>query len=117
MTSETATSPAIRPPQEHHSDHQPLPHILVLPLSPPRLTVEDILNSNGILTDQPIDEIEEPSHYKYLDTKEYAYKYRRYESEFKQFLMAKYFSGKDPNGVDIFEDNTIIDGETIMSSK
>ncbi|KFK27844.1 hypothetical protein AALP_AA8G437300 [Arabis alpina] len=115
MTTETTTtSPAIPPPHEHHSDHQPLnSDPIFAPLSPPRLTVDDFLNSNGILTDQPINEIEEePSHYKYLDTEEYADKYRRYESEFKQYLLAKYFSG-----VEIFEESTVIGGETIRSSK
>ncbi|XP_018438109.1 uncharacterized protein LOC108810494 isoform X2 [Raphanus sativus] len=37
-------------------------------------------------------------------------KYRRYESEFKQFLVAKYF-------LNVYEERTIIYGETIMSSK
>ncbi|CAH8261843.1 unnamed protein product [Arabidopsis lyrata] len=64
MTSESATSPAIRPPQVE----QPPPHeipviselISAAPPSPaPQITMMDIVNSNGILTDQLVDE--EPS--------------------------------------------------------
>ncbi|KAG7538707.1 hypothetical protein ISN44_As13g024480 [Arabidopsis suecica] len=69
----------------------------------------DIVNSNGILTDQLIDE--EPSFYKYLDSEEYAEKYRRYEADFRKYLMDKHFSE-----VDEYEETTTIDGETICSS-
>ncbi|CAH8261836.1 unnamed protein product [Arabidopsis lyrata] len=114
MTSESATSPAIRPPQVE----QPPPHeipviselISAAPPSPaPQITRMDIVNSNGILTDQLVDE--EPSFYKYLDSDEYAEKYRRYEADFRKYLMDKHFSQ-----VDEYEETTTIDGETICSS-
>ncbi|EFH38905.1 hypothetical protein ARALYDRAFT_359469 [Arabidopsis lyrata subsp. lyrata] len=114
MTSESATSPAIRPPQVE----QPPPHeipviselISAAPPSPaPQITMMDIVNSNGILTDQLVDE--EPSFYKYLDSDEYAEKYRRYEADFRKYLMDKHFSQ-----VDEYEETTTIDGETICSS-
>ncbi|XP_020889025.1 uncharacterized protein LOC9319676 [Arabidopsis lyrata subsp. lyrata] len=127
MTSESATSPAIRPPQVE----QPPPHeipviselISAAPPSPaPQITMMDIVNSNGILTDQLVDE--EPSftsnfafmnfenfHYLYLDSDEYAEKYRRYEADFRKYLMDKHFSE-----VDEYEETTTIDGETICSS-
>ncbi|ESQ31847.1 hypothetical protein EUTSA_v10004975mg [Eutrema salsugineum] len=124
MTSEIATSPAIPPPPEKHSEHQPLPQkpvnsapISAVPPSSPQATTEVVANSNGVVSDQVIDEIEEPSYFKYLDSKGYAEKYRKYESDFKQMLLAKYFSGRDPNGANLFEERTTIDGETIMSSK
>ncbi|CAH8261837.1 unnamed protein product, partial [Arabidopsis lyrata] len=113
-TSESATSPAIRPPQVE----QPPPHeipviselISAAPPSPaPQITMMDIVNSNGILTDQLVDE--EPSFYKYLDSDEYAEKYRRYEADFRKYLMDKHFSQ-----VDEYEETTTIDGETICSS-
>ncbi|CAH2044109.1 unnamed protein product [Thlaspi arvense] len=124
MTSERAMSPAIPPPQSQHSEHQSLPQKPVIPApisaappSSPRTTTEVVANSNGVVSDQVIDEIEEPSYFKYLDSKECADKYRRYESDFKQMLLSTYFSGKDPNGANIFEERTTIDGETIMSSR
>ncbi|XP_006281059.2 proline-, glutamic acid- and leucine-rich protein 1 [Capsella rubella] len=115
MTSESATSPAIPPPPEH----QPLPQNSVYPETvpaappsppPPQITMEDIVNSNGILTDQLNEE--DPSFYKYLESEEYAEKYRRYEDNFKQYIVDKYFSGDD-----MYEERTTIDGETIYSSK
>ncbi|CAL9244414.1 unnamed protein product [Arabidopsis halleri] len=113
-TSESATSPAIRPPQVE----QPPPHeipviselIFAAPPSPaPQITMMDIVNSNGILTDQLV--VEEPSFYKYLDSDEYAEKYQRYEADFRKYLMDKHFSE-----VDEYEETTTIDGETICSS-
>ncbi|KAF8047745.1 hypothetical protein N665_2846s0003 [Sinapis alba] len=107
MTSESATSPAIPP---LHSEHQPPNPINSTP-SPPQATLNVVANSNGVA----FDEIEEePSCFKYLDSKEYADKYKRYESEFKQWILAKHIY---PNAVNVYEGRTTIDGETILSSK
>ncbi|CAH8355052.1 unnamed protein product [Eruca vesicaria subsp. sativa] len=104
MTSESATSPTI--PQ--HSEPQPPNPITP---SPPQATINVAANSNGVA----FDEIEEePSCFKYLDSKEYGDKYKRYESEFKQWIVAKHFY---PNAVNLYEGRTIIGGETILSSK
>ncbi|CAL9222359.1 unnamed protein product, partial [Arabidopsis halleri] len=105
VTSESATSPAIRPPQVE----QPPPHEIPVISPAPQITMMDIVNSNGILTDQLVDE--EPSFYNYLDSDEYAEKYRRYEADFRKYLMDKHFSE-----VDEYEETTTIDGETICSS-
>ncbi|CAH8280376.1 unnamed protein product [Arabidopsis lyrata] len=138
MTSESATSPAIRPPQVEQPPPQEIPviseHISAAPPSPAAqitvfsplsvlshrviytiyktptiLQMMDIVNSNRILTDQLV--VEEPSFYKYLDSDEYAEKYRRYEADFRKYLMDKHFSQ-----VDEYEETTTIDGETICSS-
>uniref|UniRef100_A0A1J3HWW6 Uncharacterized protein n=1 Tax=Noccaea caerulescens TaxID=107243 RepID=A0A1J3HWW6_NOCCA len=121
MTSEMATSPAAIPSP---AEHQPLPQnppnsgpISAVPPFSPQAMTEGFANSVGVVSHQVINEIEEPSYYKYLDSIEYADKYRRYEYEFKQMLMAKYFSGRDPNEVDLFEERTTIGDETIKSSK
>ncbi|CAN8252047.1 unnamed protein product [Cochlearia groenlandica] len=122
MTSESAaTSPATPPPQYQHSDHNTLPQNQLssktIP-SPSQATMHPVANSNGVLlSHQFIDEIEEPSYFKYLDSNEYAVKYQSYESDFKHMILAKYLSGTDPNGVNIYEERTIFEGETIMSSK
>ncbi|KAG2263588.1 hypothetical protein Bca4012_014658 [Brassica carinata] len=107
MTSESATSTAI-PPQ--HSDHHP-PNPINFAPSSPQTTMNVVANSNGVAFDE-IDE--EPSCFKFLDSKEYADKYKRYESEFKQWVLAKHIY---PNAVNLYEGRTTIDAETILSSK
>ncbi|BAB10104.1 unnamed protein product [Arabidopsis thaliana] len=110
-TTECTTSPAIPPPQVEHSPPQEKPGNAELfspaPPSPPppKITMMDIVNSNGILTDQLVDE--DPSFY----NEEYAEKYRSYEADFRKYLMDKHFSE-----VDEYEETTTIDGETIFSS-
>ncbi|KAF8005772.1 hypothetical protein BT93_K0145 [Corymbia citriodora subsp. variegata] len=44
-------------------------------------------------------------------------KYRKYEADYTQRLMAKYFSKKTIYGGDIFEEELTIDGEVIKSSR
>ncbi|CAA7023487.1 unnamed protein product [Microthlaspi erraticum] len=122
MTSENATSPTAIPSPEEHNSPPPQDSLNSVPISAvppfsPQATTEGFANSAGVVSNQTVDEIEEPSYYKYLDSKEYGDKYKRYLSEFKQYLMAKYFSGRDPNGVNLFQETTTIDGETIKSSK
>ncbi|KAJ4869832.1 Uncharacterized protein Rs2_48600 [Raphanus sativus] len=105
MSNERATSPAI-PPQP--SEHQPPNQINSAP-SPPQATMNVVVaNSNGVSFD------EEPSCFKYLDSREYGDKYKRYESEFKQWVLSKHIY---PNAVNLYEGRTIIGGETILSSK
>ncbi|XP_010522327.1 PREDICTED: uncharacterized protein LOC104800981 [Tarenaya hassleriana] len=75
------------------------------------------LRSNNGVADRLPDEIPNLPHFDVLDGKEYAEKYRKYESEYTQMLLAKYFSGKNIYGGNIFEEKTMIGGETIMSSR
>ncbi|CAG7883364.1 hypothetical protein BRARA_C04203 [Brassica rapa] len=106
MTNESATSTAI--PPQHSEQHQPPP----IPInSPPAATMSVAANSNGVAFDETV---EEPPCFKYLDSKEYADKYKKYESEFKQWILAKHFY---PNAVNLYEGRTTIGGETILSSK
>ncbi|XP_030521880.1 uncharacterized protein LOC115734980 [Rhodamnia argentea] len=44
-------------------------------------------------------------------------KYRKYEADYTQRLMAKYFSKKTIYGGDIFDEKLTIDGEVIKSSR
>uniref|UniRef100_A0A9I9DE16 Uncharacterized protein n=1 Tax=Cucumis melo TaxID=3656 RepID=A0A9I9DE16_CUCME len=44
-------------------------------------------------------------------------KYQKYEADYAQRLMAKYFSKKNLYGGNIFEENTTVDNEIIKSSK
>lgn len=57
------------------------------------------------------------SHFDALDSEDYVEKYQKYEADYTRRLMAKYFSKKNIYGGNIFEDKTIIDNETIMSSR
>ncbi|KAJ0248746.1 Uncharacterized protein HA466_0158040 [Hirschfeldia incana] len=110
MTNESATSPPAIPPQ--HSEHQQPPNPINFAPSPPQATTMNVVaNSNGIASNE-IDE--EPSCFKYLDSKEYADKYKRYESEFKQWILAKHIY---PNAVNLYEGRTTIGGETIVFNK
>ncbi|XP_010546228.1 PREDICTED: uncharacterized protein LOC104818362 isoform X2 [Tarenaya hassleriana] len=75
------------------------------------------LSSRNGVADRLSDEIPELPQFSVLDSKAYADKYRKYESEYTQMLMAKYFSVKNIYGGNIFEEKTMIGGETIMSSR
>ncbi|CAN6912555.1 unnamed protein product [Brassica oleracea] len=109
MTNESATSTAI--PPQHPEHHQPPPNPINSATSPPPATMSVAANSNGVAFDEAV---EEPPCFKYLDSKEYADKYKKYESEFKQWILAKHFY---PNAVNLYEGRTTIGGETILSSK
>ncbi|KAG2238393.1 hypothetical protein Bca52824_092365 [Brassica carinata] len=128
MTNESATSTAI--PPQHPEHHQPPPNpinsatslhqlrsvltTLSLSLTRSVLQMSVAANSNGVAFDEAV---EEPPCFKYLDSKEYADKYKKYESEFKQWILAKHFY---PNAGFVYEfvrGRTTIGGETILSSK
>ncbi|XP_010546229.1 PREDICTED: uncharacterized protein LOC104818362 isoform X3 [Tarenaya hassleriana] len=83
--------------------------------SSPQQAVTELSSRNGV-ADRLSDEIPELPQFSVLDSKAYADKYRKYESEYTQMLMAKYFSVKNIYGGNIFEEKTMIGGETIMSS-
>ncbi|KAL6548275.1 hypothetical protein OROGR_008696 [Orobanche gracilis] len=51
------------------------------------------------------------------DSKEHIEKFKRYEAEFKQYLMSKYFSDKTIYGGNIFDVKMNIDGQTITASR
>ncbi|GER52230.1 zinc finger C-x8-C-x5-C-x3-H type family protein [Striga asiatica] len=52
-----------------------------------------------------------------LDSKEHVEKFKRYEAEFRQYLMSKYFSDKTISGGNIFDVKMNIDGHTITASR
>ncbi|GFP83413.1 hypothetical protein PHJA_000484700 [Phtheirospermum japonicum] len=52
-----------------------------------------------------------------MDSKEHIEKFKRYEAEFKQYLMSKYFSDKTISGGNIFDVKMNIDGQTITASR
>ncbi|KAL8481063.1 hypothetical protein ACS0TY_027010 [Phlomoides rotata] len=52
-----------------------------------------------------------------MDSKEDTEKFKRYEAEFKQYLMSKYFSDKTVFGGNIFDVKMNIDGQTIAASR
>ncbi|KAL6522786.1 hypothetical protein OROHE_016633 [Orobanche hederae] len=52
-----------------------------------------------------------------MDSKEHIEKFKRYEAEFKQYLMSKYFSDKTIYGGNIFDVKMNIDGQTITASR
>ncbi|KAJ6418441.1 hypothetical protein OIU84_001745 [Salix udensis] len=56
-------------------------------------------------------------HTKILDSVEYVDKCKKYEADYTQRLIAKYFSKKDLYGGNIFDEKMTIDNETIMSSR
>ncbi|KAF2550628.1 hypothetical protein F2Q68_00036856 [Brassica cretica] len=110
MTKESATTSTAIPPQ-HSEHHQPPPNPINSATSPPPTTMSVAANSNGVAFDETV---EEPPCFKYLDGKEYADKYKKYETEFKQWILAKHFY---PNAANLYEGRTTIGGETILSSK
>ncbi|KAJ6765128.1 hypothetical protein OIU74_023921 [Salix koriyanagi] len=67
---------------------------------------------NAKLEEQP-----DISHFEILDSVEYIDKCKKYEADYTQRLMAKYFSKKDLYGGNIFDEKMTIDNETIMSSR
>ncbi|KAF9671456.1 hypothetical protein SADUNF_Sadunf12G0049700 [Salix dunnii] len=67
---------------------------------------------NAKLEEQP-----DISHFEILDSVEYVDKCKKYEADYTQRLMAKYFSKKDLYGGNIFDEKMTIDNETIMSSR
>ncbi|KAL0388346.1 UNVERIFIED_CONTAM: hypothetical protein Sradi_2716400 [Sesamum radiatum] len=52
-----------------------------------------------------------------MDSKEHIEKFKRYEAEFKQYLMSKYFSDKTIFGGNIFDVKMNIDGQNITASR
>ncbi|CAA0817455.1 Unknown protein [Striga hermonthica] len=52
-----------------------------------------------------------------MDSKEHIEKFKRYEAEFRQYLMSKYFSDKTISGGNIFDVKMNIDGHTITASR
>ncbi|KAH6790843.1 hypothetical protein C2S51_005849 [Perilla frutescens var. frutescens] len=52
-----------------------------------------------------------------MDNKEHIEKFKKYEAEFKQYLMSKYFSDKTIFGGNIFDVKMNIDGQTITASR
>ncbi|KAK6138765.1 hypothetical protein DH2020_027493 [Rehmannia glutinosa] len=52
-----------------------------------------------------------------MDSKEHIEKFKRYEAEFRQYLMSKYFSDKTIFGGNIFDVKMNIDGQTITASR
>ncbi|KAI3469836.1 hypothetical protein Pfo_026499 [Paulownia fortunei] len=52
-----------------------------------------------------------------MDSKEHIEKFKKYEAEFKQYLMSKYFSDKTIFGGNIFDVKMNIDGQTITASR
>ncbi|KAH6774192.1 hypothetical protein C2S51_012596 [Perilla frutescens var. frutescens] len=52
-----------------------------------------------------------------MDNKEHVEKFKKYEAEFKQYLMSKYFSDKTIFGGNIFDVKMNIDGQTITASR
>ncbi|XP_052179448.1 uncharacterized protein LOC127792868 isoform X2 [Diospyros lotus] len=52
-----------------------------------------------------------------MNTDELIEKFSKYEADYTQRLMAKYFSDKDIFGGNVFEQSTKVDGETIKASR
>ncbi|KAL7105603.1 hypothetical protein ACP275_07G053700 [Erythranthe tilingii] len=52
-----------------------------------------------------------------MDSEEHIEKFKRYEAEFRQYLMSKYFSDKNIFGGNIFDVKMNIDGQTITASR
>ncbi|KAB1201640.1 hypothetical protein CJ030_MR5G011896 [Morella rubra] len=78
--------------------------------------VEEATHDGGALN---VDE-EKPDlteHFEYLDSKEYAERFKKYEADYTCRLMAKYFSKKTLYGGDIFDKEMTIDDEIIKSSR
>lgn len=83
----------------------------------PKREVNDVVTDNGVFDayEKKADVV--PSHFQILESKEYNEKFEKYEAEYAQRLMSKYFSKNNIYGDNIFDEKTTIDDETIMSSR
>ncbi|XP_011008513.1 PREDICTED: proline-rich protein 11 [Populus euphratica] len=114
--------PAAAPPSVSQTVPSPPPLAPPPPPPPPPPVVSKLEekkpSEKGVLVpNAKLDEQPDISHFEILDSVEYIDKCKKYEADYTQRLMAKYFSKKDLYGGNIFDEKMTIDNETIMSSK
>lgn len=105
----SASAPASPPSASHSQNSATQP-------SPRKHLAEAATNNDGLFNAEEkkpdlSDQFED------FDNFNSSEKYKKYESDYAQRLMAKYFSKKNLYGGNIFEENTTIDDEIIKSSK
>ncbi|XP_008804407.2 uncharacterized protein LOC103717706 isoform X4 [Phoenix dactylifera] len=97
---QTAQLQDVAPPVEAHDSKEGIK--MLIPKEEPYESKPDLLDP--FLLDE--------DYLKALDEK-----HIRYDAEYSQRLMAKYFSGKAFNGGNVYDQETIIENETIKSSR
>ncbi|XP_022134661.1 uncharacterized protein LOC111006878 [Momordica charantia] len=106
----SASAPA-SPPSASHSQNS------ATHSSPPKHLADAAATSNDGLLDAEEKKPDLSDQFEDFDDFNSTEKFKKYEADYAQRLMAKYFSKKNLYGGNIFEEKTTIDDEIIKSSK